>query len=63
MKLHMQLTNIIPIRLYRGIILFYKCIAIYVVLKSVSSDRGSGRRPSKNKEARERRVAILHTTA
>ena len=29
----------------------------------VSSDRGSGRWPSKNKEARERRVAILATTA
>ena len=24
----------------------------------ISSDRGSGRRPSRNKEARERRVAI-----
>ena len=29
----------------------------------ISSDRGSGRRPSKNKEARERRAAILATTA
>ena len=28
-----------------------------------SSDRGSGRQPSKNKEARELRVAILATTA
>ena len=27
-------------------------------VKPLSSDRGSGRRPSKNKEARERRVAI-----
>ena len=29
----------------------------------ISSDRSSGRRPSKNMEARERRVAILATTA
>ena len=31
--------------------------------RHISSDRGSGRRPSKNMEARERMVAILATTA
>ena len=35
---------------------------LIILVFLVSSDRGSGRRPSKNMEARERRVAILATT-
>ena len=41
-------------------LMVYDLRTIYTIIISVflSSDRGSGRRPSKNEEARKRRVAI-----